>query len=192
MTFAKMEGKPLKFVKRVMGEAKRLLSSQGLEDAKAGGYSFTLLDRDNLSKWSVRLNGLNKDGKLAKDLLKHKLEPSIDLEISLPDGFPLEPPFARVLYPQLTGGFVFAHGGICFEPLTAKGWAPAMTLPALAIAIQGIMDYGEVQVMGVGDRKARKIPQYTEEGARKDHNMIVTAHKGGEASTYGSLKNYGS
>ena len=51
-----------------------------------------------LSEWSVKLSDLNKHGKLVKDLLRHKLDPSIDLEISLPDGFPMEPPFARVVH----------------------------------------------------------------------------------------------
>ena len=46
----------------------------------------------------MKLGDLNKDGKLVKDLLRHKLDPSIDLEISLPDGFPMEPPFARVVH----------------------------------------------------------------------------------------------
>ncbi|CAJ1333907.1 unnamed protein product [Effrenium voratum] len=135
---------------------------------------------------------LNQDGKLAADLKKHKLDASIDLEIILPDGFPMEPPFARVLYPQLRGGYVFERGGICFEPLTPKGWVPSMTLPALAIAIKGILDYGEVRVAGVGNKATRTVPHYTEEGARKDHTAISASHRGGESSTYGSIKHYSS
>lgn len=192
LSFAKLDGKPLKFVKRLMGEAKRLLSARGLAEAKKGGYQFDLLDRDNLSKWSVKLRDLNPEGRLAKDLARHDLEPCVDLELSLPDGFPLEPPFARVVYPQLAGGYVFSRGGICFEPLTAKGWAPSMTLSALAVAVKGILDYGEVRVAGVGDRAARVVAHYTEEGARKDHASIVAAHRGGEGATYGALKNYAS
>ena len=46
----------------------------------------------------------------------------------------------RVVYPKLQGGFVFGGGAICFEPLTPKGWASAMSLPALAIAIKGFFD----------------------------------------------------
>lgn len=192
LSFAKLDGMPMKYVKRSMGEARRLLSHQGREEAKREGYEFQLADRDNLSKWVVKLHDLNPDGHLAKGLAKHKLEASIDLEITLPHGFPLEPPFARVVYPKLQGGYVFGHGGICFEPLTAKGWAPSMTLPSLAIAIKGIMDYGDVRVSGVGDKAARRIPEYSEEGARKDHKMIVSAHNGGDSKTYGSLKNYAS
>jgi ubiquitin-protein ligase len=184
LSFAKLEGKPIKFIKRVMGEAKRLLGNQGQADARQEGYHFELKDRDNLSKWSVNLRDLNPEGKLAKDLAKLKLDASIDLEVCLPDGFPLEPPFVRVTYPQLSGGYVFSHGGICFEPLTAKGWAPSMTLPNLAIAIKGILDYGEVCVVGAGNRASRTIPEYTEAGARKDHNQILQAHKGGDSRTY--------
>lgn len=190
LSFANLDGKPIKFVKRAMGEAKRLLSAQGLAEAKTLGYQFSLVDRENLSKWTVKLSDLNPEGSLAKDLARHQLDPSIDLELSLPDGFPMEPPFARVLYPQISGGFVFQRGGICFEPLTMKGWAPSMSLPALAIAIKGIFDFGDARVAGIGDREKRTVPQYTEEGARKDHAHILAAHRGGDSSTYGSLKSY--
>merc|ERR1740121_956664 len=174
LSFAKLDGKPMKFVRRTMGEAKRLLCTQGLADAKKDGYSFSLLDRDNLSKWAVTLRDLNSESKLVKDLAKFSLDLSIDLEVSLPDGFPLEPPFVRIVYPQLQGGYVFRHGGICFEPLTVKG----------------ILDYGDVGVAGAGNREKRTVPHYTEEGARKDHSHIVAAHNGGEGSTYGALNRY--
>eukprot|EP00440_Ansanella_granifera_P002899 gb/GFBE01003165.1/.p1 GENE.gb/GFBE01003165.1/~~gb/GFBE01003165.1/.p1 ORF type:complete len:347 (+),score=81.16 gb/GFBE01003165.1/:1-1041(+) len=190
LSFAKLDGKPLKFVKRAMGEAKRLLCAKGLEEAEKSGYSFCLKDQENLAKWMVQLRDLNPDGKLMAGLKRHRLDPCIDLELILPDGFPLEPPFARVLYPQLSGGYVFERGGICFEPLTPKGWVPSMTLPALAIAIKGILDYGEVQVSGVGNRETRTVPHYTEAGARKDAKHITDAHRGGEGNTYGSLKMY--
>lgn len=192
LSFAKLDGKPLKFIKRAMGEARRLLCAHGLEEAQKAGYEFKLIDRDNLSKWGVKLRDLNPDGELTKGLRRHGLEPSIDLELILPDNFPMEPPFARVVYPQLSGGYVFSRGGICFEALTAKGWAPSMTLPALVIAIKGILDYGEVKVAGVGNKQTRTVPHYTEEGARQDHQHIVSAHRGGEGSTYGSLKHYAS
>ena len=165
---AKLEGKPMKFIKRTMGEAKRLLSAEGLAEAERSGYHFCLRDKEDLSRWFVQLRDLNPDGKLLADLKKHGLEPSIDLELTLPDEFPMSPPFVRVLYPQLKGGYVFERGGICFEPLTQKGWVPSMTLPALAIAIKGIFDYGEVRVAGVGDKATRSVKHYTEEGARKD------------------------
>lgn len=192
LSFVKLDNKPLTFIKRVMGETKRLLSKQGLSEAEQSGYQFRLLDRENLSKWAINLRDLNPDGHLAKDLASNKLDLSIDLELSMPDGYPIEPPFVRVVYPQLFGGYVFSRGGICFEPLTTKGWIPSMSLPSLAVAIKGILDYGDVRVKGVGNRQMRSIPQYTEEGARKDHTAISAAHRGGEASTYGSLKNYSS
>jgi len=179
LSFAKLDGKPIKFVKRTMGEARRLLSPEGLAEAEKSGYKFCLKDKENLSKWLVQLKDLNPDGKLAADLQKHNLDAQIDLELILPDAFPMEPPFARVVYPQLRGGYVFERGGICFEPLTVKGWVPSMTLPALAIAIKGIFDYGEVRVAGVGDKATRTVKHYTEEGARKDHSVISAAHRGG-------------
>merc|ERR1712241_1174842 len=114
---------------------------------------------------------------MGKGLMKMGLDRSVDLEFSLPDCFPMEPPLARVLYPQLSGGIVFENGGICFEPLTAKGWVPSMTLPALAVAIKGILDFSGVRCIGAGDRNSRVVRQYTEQGAREDHRIISLAHR---------------
>jgi ubiquitin-protein ligase len=185
-----IEKKPHKYARRVIREAERMLCQKGLNDARVEGYEFSLTDRDSLSRWAVKVRDLNSDSQLVQDLQKLDLELSIDLEIILPDGFPLEPPFARVVYPELGGGYVFGHGGICFEPLTQKGWAPSMTLPSLVIAIKGILDHGGVRCKGAGDRAARTVKHFTEEGAKRDHKTIVTAHRGGEGASYGSLKYY--
>lgn len=190
LSFATLDGKPVKFVKRVMGEARKILSAAGQKDSEVGGYTFKLLDKKNLAKWAVTVRDLNSTGKLAQDLKKEGLDESIDLEISLPDGYPLEPPFVRLTYPKLKHGFVFTHGGICFEPLTPKGWAPSMTLPSLMISIKGILDWGDVRLAEKGDVAARRIKEYTEEGARRDTKMIDSAHRGGEGNTYGSLSRY--
>jgi len=186
LSFAKLDGKPIKFMRRVMGEARRLLSERGLQENLKEGLDFSLKDRDNLAKYAVTVRDLNPDGQLYKDFVRLGIEPGIDLELSLPDGFPLEPPFARVVYPELTGGFVFRGGGICFEPLTAKGWAPSMTLASLCIAIKGILDFGDVRTSGAGNKETRTVPHYTEVAARKDHTMISNAHRGGDARTYQS------
>jgi len=188
LSFATFDNKPLKFVKRTMGEARRLLCNQGVEEGRKLGYEFKLLERTSLAKWAVQLRDLNSEGELFKDLQRMGLDTSVDLEFSLPDGFPLEPPFVRVVYPQLSGAYVFKHGGICFEPLTSKGWAPSMTLPNLAIAIKGILDYGGVRCSGAGDRAQRKVSHFTEEGARNDHRTISSAHRDGKS--YAALSRY--
>jgi len=190
LSFATFDNKPLKFIKRTMGEAKRLLCNQGVEEGRKLGYEFKILERTSLAKWAVQLRDLNSEGDLAKDLQKMGLDASVDLEFSLPDAFPLEPPFVRVVYPQLSGAYVFPHGGICFEPLTSKGWAPSMTLPNLAVAIKGILDYGGVRCSGAGDRIQRKVRHFTEEGARKDHKMISSVHRDGKSNTYAALSRY--
>jgi len=188
LSFATFEAKPIKFIKRTMGEARKLLSAKGLEEARNLKYEFTLLDRDSLSKWKVRLSDLNPDGTLAKQLQERGIDKSIDLEISLPNEYPLEPPFVRVVYPYLSGGFIFTHGGICFELLTKKGWAPSFTLPSVAMAVQGIMDLGGVSVKAGGNPQTRTVPEFTEAGARQDARHINSAHNNGEGRTYGSAK----
>lgn len=184
LSFAKLDGKPMKYIKRVMGEAKKLLSDRGSEEQKKEGLEFKLLDRDNLSKYLVTVRDLNKEGQLYKDLQRLGLDASIDLETTFPDEYPLSPPFVRVVYPQLQGGYIFSHGGICFEPLTEKGWAASMTLASLCISIKGILDSADVRATGSGNKETRTVPHYTESGARRDASAISNAHKGGDSRTY--------
>merc|ERR1712224_389931 len=79
--------------------------------------------------------GIDSDSRFYKDLVKNKVE-GVRCELNLPEGFPMKPPFIRVVHPRLTGGFVFGGGAVCFEPLTAQGWVSAMSLPSLAMALK--------------------------------------------------------
>ena len=36
----------------------------------------------------------------------------------VPEEYPLKPPFVRVVWPELQGGYVFGGGAICFEVIT--------------------------------------------------------------------------
>eukprot|EP00397_Hematodinium_sp_SG-2012_P032473 GEMP01034578.1.p1 GENE.GEMP01034578.1~~GEMP01034578.1.p1 ORF type:complete len:254 (+),score=50.92 GEMP01034578.1:25-786(+) len=176
--------KPIKYIKRMMGETKKLFSPDGMKTQQMEGFVFSLLGNargHDLSKWEVLLctEGINKDSQLAKDLIRHKLK-GVLLEMTIPDQFPMKPPFVRVRHPKLIGGYVFEHGAICFEPLTPKGWPIAMTLLSLSVAIKGIFDYNPVSIDKVGDVENQTIPGYTEEGALRDYNVVVAAHQGGK------------
>merc|ERR1712224_104906 len=80
LSFAKLDGKPPKFVKRCMGEARKLLSERGVEENREQGLDFILKDRDNLSKYAVTVRDLNPEGQLYADLKRLGLDASIELE----------------------------------------------------------------------------------------------------------------
>ena len=48
---------------------------------------------------------------------------TVDLLVEIPDAYPHAPPFVRVVYPKLSGGFVTRSGAICAEALTPAGWS---------------------------------------------------------------------
>lgn len=168
-----LDGKPSKYAKRMMGELRKMFPSDNDDD----GCSFEIMKMD-LSQFhfTLRTESINNESELYKDLKKHKLE-GVKLEMNIPEEFPTQPPQIRVLYPQISGGFVFKHGAICFEPLTPGGWVPVMALPNLAQAVKGIMDYNPVKVAGLGDAVNKTIPQYTEADARKEYAHIVKVHE---------------
>lgn len=176
--------KPMKYVKRMLGETKKLFSADGVRTQNTEGVVITLhgdTRGHDLSTWDVLFStdGINKDSQLARDLRQHNLK-GVLLEMKIPDQFPMKPPFVRVRHPKLTGGYVFEHGAICFEPLTPMGWPIAMTLMALMMAIKGIFDYNAVSVEKIGDVEKQTVPGYTLEGAQKDYNIVVAAHQGGK------------
>jgi len=182
-------GKPARYSKRMMGETKKLFSEEGRKSQQEDGIIFSTSPNPlyetqmfDMAKWEVvlRTDKVNKDSKLAESLKQHNLE-GIYFEMQIPNEYPMLPPFVRIKHPKLSGGYVFEHGAICFEPLTPKGWPIAMTLSSLMIAIKGIFDYNPVFVSSVGDVKNKTIPGYTEEGARRDYKTVLMAHEGGKS-----------
>lgn len=188
------DGKEMRFAKRMMGEVRNLFSEKGRAEQERDGIIFVpgqFIDPDTpfkLDLWHVWLKteGINEDSRLFKDLKHHNLD-GVVLEIQVPGEFPLKPPFVRVKYPKLSGGYIFEHGAICFEPLTPKGWPVAMQMSALMISIKGILDYNPVGVSSPGNRQTLTVDGYTMEGAQRDYQAVVRAHDGG--SKWIDLKN---
>eukprot|EP00662_Eupelagonemidae_sp_cell21_P020923 gene20923-55312_t len=86
------------------------------------------------------------------------------MEIRFDDGYPFQPPFCRVLYPQICGGTTFEHGALCFHSLTVSGWSPAMRLSNLAISLRNNFTGAggsPISLIGVGDKSTRTIAEYT-------------------------------
>jgi len=136
----------------------------------------------DLSSWEVMLKSehIGLESSLGRDLKRNNI-PGVVLEMTVPHNYPMEPPFVRVKYPKLEGGYIFPHGAICFEPLTPKGWPQSMTLMHIAISLKAMFNSRQnVRVASVGDLKTGKIDAYSREGAMKDHKKILAVHKGGD------------
>merc|ERR1711972_1243206 len=75
-----------------------------------------------------------------------------EVELWIPDAFPVEPPRARVLRPQFGKGsfFVYQHGALCLEILTKQGWSPATSLMQLGVQVKIMMSQGQGSVIGPG------------------------------------------
>lgn len=118
---------------------------------------------DNLYQWIVELHSFDKDLAIAKDLAQKKVN-SIVFEIRFPPSFPHSPPFFRILKPRFLpfiqvrllsffffscgqvltqgtrtqggGGHVTGGGSICMDLLTADGWLPSYSIPAVLLQIK--------------------------------------------------------
>jgi hypothetical protein len=194
---ANLDLKTEKYSRRMVGELKRLFSEGGLKDQREAGIQIEILERDgepqDLSLLRVQLlrDGMNKDSTVYRHMVDRDLQ-SIVLEYRIPAEFPMAPPFVRVVFPRLEGGFVFTNGAICFEPLMKTSWAPAMSLLALTQAVKGIMDFNHVKVLWDKTLEKAKpygpIPGYTFEGAQKEFSKLTSVHEGGKS--WADLKKY--
>lgn len=104
---------------RLMKELREVYKS---ESFKSGVYTVELID-DSLYEWYVKLSIVDSESPLHGDLkqLKDKGgKDHIKLHISYKDNYPFAPPFVRIVYPVLTGGYVLNGGAICMELLTKQ------------------------------------------------------------------------
>lgn len=62
------------------------------------------------------------------------------------DTFPFDPPFVRVVYPVLHGGYVLSGGAICMELLTAQGWSSAYSVESIILQIAATLVKGKARI----------------------------------------------
>ena len=70
------------------------------------------------------------------------------------DTFPFDPPFVRVIYPIITGGYVLGGGAICMELLTKQGWSSAYSLESVILQIAATLVKGKARIQ-TGASKVR-------------------------------------
>ncbi|KAH1320809.1 hypothetical protein KXX47_001612 [Aspergillus fumigatus] len=92
-------------------------------------------------QWIVELHSFDPKLPLAKDLKQANMK-SVVLELRFPPGFPMSPPFVRVIRPRFLefanggGGHVTAGGALCMELLTNSGWLPTASIESVLLQVR--------------------------------------------------------
>ncbi|KAI1196857.1 hypothetical protein F5X97DRAFT_334398 [Nemania serpens] len=96
---------------------------------------------ENMFQWIVELHSFDPSLPLAKDMKAAGIT-SVVLEIRFLRGFPLTPPFIRVIQPRFLpfanggGGHVTAGGAMCMELLTNTGWSPVSSMESVLLQVR--------------------------------------------------------
>ncbi|KAL6855061.1 hypothetical protein ACO1O0_006199 [Amphichorda felina] len=127
-------------------EAKEMTKIQNSGDLTSLGWYIDFDKLTNLLHWIVELHSFDQELPLVQDMKKKSCQ-SVVLELRFGQGYPMSPPFARVIRPRFLsfahggGGHVTAGGAICSELLTNTGWSPALSLEKVLLQVRlGLCD----------------------------------------------------
>ena len=67
----------------------------------------------------------------------------VELEIKMPDDYPMSPPKACVIWPRMHGGYVFETGAICFQMFSHSGWSCSTVFEVALIQLQVLLFGGD-------------------------------------------------
>ncbi|XP_077290820.1 ubiquitin-conjugating enzyme E2 Q2 isoform X2 [Arctopsyche grandis] len=160
---------------RLMKELRDIYRSDSF---KTNVYSIELVN-DSIYEWNIRLKCVDPDSPLHNDLilLKEKEgKDSILLNIMFKETYPFEPPFVRVVYPIISGGYVLVGGAICMELLTKQGWSSAYTVEAVIMQIAATLVKGKARIQ-FGATKVVSQTQYSLARAQQSFKSLVQIHE---------------
>ncbi|XP_072937834.1 ubiquitin-conjugating enzyme E2 Q2 isoform X2 [Epargyreus clarus] len=160
---------------RLMKELRDIYRSHSF---KNNMYSIELVN-DSLYEWNIRLRSVDPDSPLHNDLLLLKEKEgkdSILLNILFKETYPFEPPFVRVVYPIISGGYVLVGGAICMELLTKQGWSSAYTVEAVIMQIAATLVKGKARIQ-FGATKVVSQSQYSLARAQQSFKCLVQIHE---------------
>lgn len=131
---------------RLMKELRDIFRS---EHYKNEMYHIELVN-DTLYEWNIQLFKVDPDSQLYNDLKKFKCKEGgkdhILLNFTFKDNFPFEPPFVRICYPVIQGGYVLSGGAICMELLTKQGWSSAYCIESVILQIAATLVKGNARI----------------------------------------------
>ncbi|CAH0399529.1 unnamed protein product [Chilo suppressalis] len=160
---------------RLMKELRDIYRSHSF---KNNMYSIELIN-DSLYEWNIRLRSVDPDSPLHNDLLllkEREGKDSILLNIMFKETYPFEPPFVRVVYPIISGGYVLVGGAICMELLTKQGWSSAYTVEAVIMQIAATLVKGKARIQ-FGATKVVSQSQYSLARAQQSFKCLVQIHE---------------
>uniref|UniRef100_A0A671K4H9 E2 ubiquitin-conjugating enzyme n=1 Tax=Sinocyclocheilus anshuiensis TaxID=1608454 RepID=A0A671K4H9_9TELE len=156
---------------RLMKELREIYRSQSY---KNGIYSVELVN-DSLYEWHVKVRTVDPDSPLHSDLQVLKEKEGMDyilLSFSYKDNFPFDPPFARVVSPVLSGGYVLGGGALCMELLTKQGWSSAYSIESVIMQINATLVKGKARVQFGANKN-----QYNLARAQQSYKSLVQIHE---------------
>jgi ubiquitin-conjugating enzyme E2 Q len=112
-------------------------------------------------QWIVELHSFDPKLPLAKDLKQADMK-SVVLELRFPPGFPMTPPFVRVIRPRFLefanggGGHVTAGGAMCMELLTNSGWLPTASIESVLLQVRMAITNTEPRPARLALNRSRK------------------------------------
>ncbi|KAI0799928.1 hypothetical protein GGR55DRAFT_692564 [Xylaria sp. FL0064] len=96
---------------------------------------------DNMFEWIVEMHSFDPKLLLAQDMKAAGIT-SIVIGIRFLRGFPVTPPFVRVIRPRFLpfsmggGGHVTSGGALCMELLTNTGWSPVSSMESVLLQVR--------------------------------------------------------
>ncbi|XP_063955517.1 ubiquitin-conjugating enzyme E2 Q1-like [Lytechinus pictus] len=157
---------------RLMKELKDIYRSDSYRKKKM--YSVDLVN-DSLYDWMVKIYTVDSDSLLHADLCKLKEKEGKDhilLNMTFHEHFPYNPPFVRVVWPILMGGYVLGGGAICMELLTKQGWSSAYTIEAVILQIAATLVKGKARIHFDAGKS-----QYSLARAQQSFRSLVQIHE---------------
>jgi len=130
---------------RLMKELRDIFRSDNYKNEM---YTIDLVN-DSLYEWNIKIFKVDPDSQLYQDLITFKTKEDkdhISLSFTFKDNFPFEPPFVRICYPVIQGGFVLSGGAICMELLTKQGWSSAYCIESVILQIAATLVKGNARI----------------------------------------------
>jgi len=130
---------------RLMKELRDIFRSDNYKNEM---YQIELVN-DCIYEWNIQLFKVDPDSQLYADLQNFKLKEGkdhISLNFTFKENFPFEPPFVRICYPIIQGGYVLSGGAICMELLTKQGWSSAYCIESCILQIAATLVKGNARI----------------------------------------------
>ncbi|KAI1815687.1 hypothetical protein GGS20DRAFT_584256 [Poronia punctata] len=167
--------------KTIQKELAKLQKVQSVEPLHTLGWYIDFDRITNMFQWIVELHSFDPDLPLAMDMKVAGIT-SIVLEIRFLSGFPMTPPFVRVIKPRFLpfalggGGHVTSGGAMCMELLTNTGWSPAASMESVLLQVRLALTNPEPRPARLDQSTGVPDHHYGIREAVEAYTRVATAH----------------